>query len=191
MSDLQLLVDSIDVPRNTGLEGFIHTIRQILRLPRVQSININARGKVTYERYVAEGEKDPIKVDFTGVEPGDIIRNALNGVEELTTSIQDAAVILVTMLDRVSLEKLFPVAFVTGANSIFWSWYPDTTRSSLSSRDSICGLPVYYDRHLPDTALILCAALARDGALIDTQKAYKVEMIPVVAPRTDVEVLNV
>ncbi len=192
MSDLELTTSSIEVPKNTGHEGFIHTIRQILKLPRVQSISINARGKVTYERYVAVD--DPAKttgVDFSGIEPAHIIRNALNGVEELVLQAENSAAVLVGMLDWARVEKFYPIAFVTGANTSFWSWYSDSTRVFLAARDSICGLPIYFDRHVPDTALILCVSLSSDGALIDTHKAYKIEMSPMLAPRTDVEVFNV
>ena len=192
MSDLELVTDSIDVPKNTGIEGFIQTIRQILRLPRVQTITVNARGKVSYDRYVAEGDPDQtIGVDFSGIEPAHIVRNALNGVVELVLQAENSAVILMGMLDWARTEKFHPIAFVTGANTTFWSWYAESTRTSLAARDSICGLPVYFDRHIPDTALILCASLAKDGALIDTHKAYKIEMSPRLAPRTEVEVLNV
>lgn len=192
MPDLVLVTHSIDVPKNTGHEGFIHTIRQILKLSRIQSINISARGKVTYERYVAgEEPRSAIGVDFTGIEPSHIIRNAINGVEEIILDAQNAAVILVDMLDRSRTDGFFPTAFVSGANSTFWDWYPGTTLYPLSARDSICGLPLYYDRHVPDTALILCASFTSDGALIDTQKAYKIEMAPVLVPRTDVEVFSV
>lgn len=191
MSDLELVTSSIDVPKNTGHEGFLHTLRQILKLPRVQSVEINARGKVTYQRFVAEDEPKMVGVDFTGVEPWHIIRNAADGVEELVLGTYNAAVVLAGVLDRASTEKLYPTAFVMSPNTVFWLWYPHTTSFSLASRDTICGLPIHFDRHIPDTTLILCASFARDGALVDTQKAYKVEMDYMVAPKTEVEVLDV
>lgn len=191
MSDLELVASSIDVPKNTGLEGFVHTIRQILKLSRIQTITVNARGKVTYERYAAEDEPKTIGVDFTGVEPWHIIRNAPDGVEELVLGSYNAAIVLAGILDRCTSEKLHPIAFVTSPNTALWHWYQHTTNFSLATKDSICGFPVHYDRHLPDSVLILCSSFARDGALVDTQKAYKIEMDYVIAPKTEVEVLDV
>lgn len=191
MADLELVASSIDVPKNTGHEGFIHTIRQILKLPRIQSIEINARGKVTYKRFVDEEEPKTVGVDFTGVEPWHIIRNAQDGVEELVLGTYNAAVVLAGVLDRAAMDKLHPTAFVLSPNTVFWMWYPSTTNFSLASRETVCGLPIYFDRHIPDTVLILCASFAREGALVDTQKSYKIEMDYMVAPKTQVEVLDV
>jgi len=191
MGELQLVTSSIDIPKNTGVEGFIHTLRVLLKLPRIQNVNINAKGKVTYERYQAEDEQDPIGMDFTGVEPWHIARNAPDGIEELVLGTYNAATILCGVLDRASFEKLYPVAFVASTNTVLWEWYGYTTSFSLGTRTALCGFPIHYDRHVPDTALILCASLARDGALIDTQKAYKIELDYLIAPRTEVEVLDV
>lgn len=189
MSDLQLVTHSIDVPRNTGIEGFMHTVRVLLKLTHLQSINIDAKGRVTYERYVAEGEREKIGVDYEGVEPWHIARNAPDGVEELLVGSVNAAVTLAAMLDRSTGEKLYPTAFVASPNTTLWRWYQHTTGFALSSQGHLCGLPLYPDRHIPDTALILCSSFVRDGALVDTQKAYKIEMDYVTPPTTDVEVI--
>jgi hypothetical protein len=189
MAELQLVTHSIDVPKNTGIEGFMITLRELLKLTRLQSINIDAKGKVTYKRYAEDGERQKIGVDYEGVEPWHIARNAPDGVEELLLSSPNAAVTLAAVLDRASGEKLYSTAFVASPNTILWKWYQYTTGFSLGSPSHLCGLPVYFDRHIPDSALILCASFAKEGALVDTQKAYKIEMNYVVAPTTDVEVI--
>ena len=189
MSDLQLVTQSIDVPKNTGIEGFMLTLRELLKLPRLQSVNIDAKGRVTYKRYAEEGERQKIGVDYEGVEPWHIARNAPDGVEELLLSSPNAAVTLTAVLDRASGEKMFPTAFVASPNTILWKWYQYTTGFALGAQRHLCGLPIHFDRHIPDTALILCSSFVREGALVDTQKAYKIEMNYVVAPTTDVEVI--
>ena len=189
MSELQLVTESIDVPRNTGIDGFLHTVREVLKLSRVQSINIDGKGKVTYKRYTDDDDRRLVGIDFTDVEPWHLTRNAPDGVEELLLSSTNAAVTLTAMLDRASYEKLYPVGFVSSPNTMLWGWYQYTTGFSLGSHERLCGVPVYYDRHVPDSALILCASFSRDGALVDTQKAYKIEMDYLVAPSTDVEVI--
>lgn len=189
MSDLQLVTHSIEVPKNTGIEGFMLTVRELLKLTRLQSINIDAKGKVTYKRYAEEDERQKIGVDYEGVEPWHIARNAPDGVEELLLISPNAAVTLTAVLDRSSSEKLYPTAFVASPNTILWKWYLYTTGFSLGTQGHLCGLPVYADRHIPDSALILCSSFVKEGALVDTQKAYKIEMNYVVAPATEVEVI--
>lgn len=188
MTEFELTTSTIDVPKNTGIEGFVHTVRSILKLPKIQKITISAKGGITYERYVAEDEQKAISVDFAGVEPYHLIRNAPKQIEELVLGSTNAATILAAMLDRATSEQLKPIAFVTGANTVLWRWYQQTTGFSLVSSEAICGLPVYFDRYVPDSALILSATLVKDGAMIDTYKSYKVEMDFMLAPKTHVEV---
>jgi hypothetical protein len=179
--EYKLISDEVEIPKNTGMEGFLHTVKEILKLPRVQSINIDARGKVKYERYLADGEEPKIGIDFKGLEPWGVIRNG--EVEELSVPMKSAMSVLDMVFEFVQREKFFPIAFVTGANSILESWM------RCSPKTSLFGLPIYRDRNCPDTVLLLCAAYSRDAALIDTQKSFKIEMVIVESgPDQDVEV---
>jgi hypothetical protein len=188
MPEYQEIEDSLDIPKNTGIEGFLRTIKEILQLSRVQSININAKGRVSWRRFVLDGEQGVVGADFADLEPWGIIRNG--DVTELPIVSTNAALVLAFMLDRAALEKLHPIAFVTGAETVFWDWYSDSTGQDLMAKDQVYGLPVYTDRHAPDTALILCIGYSRDAALIDTQKSYKIEMDYVLAPGQFVEVFG-
>lgn len=174
MAEYKEVVDTVEVPKSTGVEGFIRLLREILHLPRVQAITIEANGKVSYRHFVLNGETRPIGIDFKGLEPYAVIRNA--PIEELQVHIGNAAIIVTSVLDQAVREKLHPIAFVTGANSVLWKWYASTTGFSLQSQTHLCGLPIHKDRHAPDTALILCAAYSRGAELVDTQRSFKVEM---------------
>lgn len=185
MVDYKEVVNSIDVPPNTGVDGFLHTIRSILALPRVQSINIEGSGKVTYKHFALEDEA-LIGIEFEGLEPWYIIRNA--EVQEFFTDYTNAAVVISELFDRVAIEKLHPISFVTGANSIIWEWYEYTTGIRPRAGDQVFGLPLYMDRNAPDSVLILCSGYSRGGALIDTKKSFKIEMFVASAPETTVEV---
>lgn len=177
---------TVQVPKNTGIPGFLHTIQEILKLPRVQSITIDAKGRVVYRRYVVNGERGQIEVGFEKVEPYALIRNG--PLEEVTSSAVNAAVILASMLDAASNEGLHPVAFVAGANTVLWDWYVKSTGFEVYSREFLCGLPLLQDRHVPDTAIILCAAGNKNAGLVDAQKSYKLEM-EIADMSTDVEVI--
>jgi hypothetical protein len=184
--------DKVEVPENTGIEGFLHTIRELLRRPRMQQITIDSKGMITYRHYVQEGQPaNNVGIEFGDISPHGIIRNA-EVVELAVDPGQSAAAVIAAVMDLAAVEQYQPVAFATGADSVFWGWYSMTTGVSLNSRHSIMGLPVYTDRLLPDTALILCTAYGKDAALVDTQRAYKVEMELAATPPPDttVEVLK-
>jgi hypothetical protein len=188
MPEYREIEETLNVPKSVGMEGFLRTIREILKLPQVMSVNIDANGAVTYRRFVMENEPATVGIDFSDLEPWGVIRNG--EVEELPVLSQSAAIVLGMMMDRASAEKMHPVAFVTGANSVFWEWFFDSTGHRITSREYVLGLPLHTDRHAPDTALILCAALTRDAALVDTRKSYKIEMNYLLGPNTVVEVFN-
>jgi len=163
MSAYQEKTNSVVVPKNTGVEGFIKTLRGILSLPRVQSINIDAKGKVQYTRYVREGETDsPLGVDYTNIEPWSIIRNG--HLDELNyRNGEPATNVIAAMFDKVACEGLTPIAFATGADTDLWSWHQRTAGVTLTKTNSIYGLPVYMDRQMPDYSLVLCAAYVKGG----------------------------
>ena len=181
---------SVEVPRNTGVDGLLYTIREILKRPRVQTVTIDARGTVTYKRFAREDEEDKnIGLSFEGLSPADILRNG--DVQEVPLLFGlNAAVAMGKLFDMAGQDQLHPTTLVSGAASIFWVWYRKTTGLALKPSDEIYGLPFLRDRGVPDTALILCAAYGRDAALVDTKKAYKIEMeAGVTLPNTTVEIL--
>ena len=47
---------------------------------------------------------------------------------------------------------------------------------SIESRDTLLGYPLYYDRNIPGTVLVLCAGVDHATALIDTKLSLKIEM---------------
>jgi hypothetical protein len=190
MPDYRKVEESMEVPRNTGVSGFIRTLEGILRLPRVQTIHVDAAGKVSWARYVMEEEDlAPLSVGFEDLEPWAIIRNREVVELSIEAVAQSAPLVLAMMLDRAAMEGLHPTAFVSGAETVFWNWFADTSGYRLASKQMIMGLPFYLDRHAPDTALILCAAYTANALLSDSQKGYKIEMNYITtAPDTYVEV---
>jgi hypothetical protein len=189
-NDFQEVEDVIEVPPNTGESGFIHTIRTYLRMPRVQEINIDSRGRVRVRRYAKKNDSDRnigMDLDFGELQPHGIVRNTR--VEEVSVyEGANAAVVLGGLLDLVAVSQLKPLAFLTGADSVLWEWYRLSTGVALKGQQSVHGLPVYTDRALPDTALILASGYGRDAALVDTRLALKIEMPVHSRPETTVEI---
>ncbi len=189
MNEFKEVTDTIQVPRNTGIEGFLHTVKTLLRLPKVTDIHIDSRGTITCKRYAKEGDSTHnAGVDFEALTPSSIVRNT--HVDEVTApSNANAAVLIGSLFDMVSVAQLKPLAFLTGADSALWEWYRTTTHSSLNSRDTLHGLPLHTDRKIPDTALILAAGYGRDAALVDARNSFKLEMPVFSYPEPIIEVL--
>jgi len=184
--------DTIQVPANTGIEGFLHTIREILRRSGVQSINIDARGMVSYRRFIPKTKDGAdlrnIGVSFEELQPSGIVRNANVEEVQLYDNV-NASVVVGALCDMARTIRLNPTAFVSGADTVFWEWHRATTGVSLRSRDHLYGLPFLTDRLIPDTALLLCAGYGRDASFADTRQVYKVEMPSAELPNSDVEVI--
>lgn len=193
MPDYKEVTQAIQVPENTGLEGFMRTLRTILKLPRVQEVRIDSRGQVSFRRFVADSEEEEAKannfgVDFDTLQPYYIVRNS-KVQEFIPPPNLSAAVVLGLMFDKVAKDRLTPLSFVTGKTSALWDWYRYTTGHQLEDRETLFGLPLRTDRHLPDTVLLLCAGFGRDASFIDTQASYKVEMPVYELPTTEVQVM--
>jgi hypothetical protein len=168
------LTGTIEVPANVGIEGFLLAIRNILKLPRVQDVHINARGNISFKRFVRKGEgHDPLEVNFDSLMPYAIIRNSM--VSELAAPSDNAAVAVAQLFAMAARDHLVPVSFVGGAKTDFWAWLDKSTGvpMSLSSTDEAFGVPFLRDRQLEDHVLVLCAAYTRTSTLIDVQRSYK------------------
>jgi hypothetical protein len=171
--DYKEVTETVEVPKNTGIRGFLHVVEGILKRPRVQGIEIDARGKVSYRYFARKGEENlPLSMSFDTLMPYMAIRSGT--VVELADPSSHAPTAIGQMFDRAASDHLFPVAWVSGANTRLWDWYADTTELSPSSKEEFFGLPFLTDRAIPDETLILGAAYARGAALIDLQKSYKV-----------------
>lgn len=189
MDGYQEKSNSVAVPKSTGIDGFLKTLRSILSLPRVQSISIDARGTVNYTRYVKEGESEgPLNVDYAGLQPWNIIRNG--NLDELQHhSKEPASNVVATLFNRVAREGLTPVAFATGINTCFWKWHEMTAGIELVKTSSAYGLPIYTDRQLPDYRLVICAGYVRSG-LVDCHRFIMANMSSdVTGPETNVDIL--
>lgn len=165
----------VEVPKAAGVTGFLLTVEKILKLPRVQEIHIDARGKVSYRHYVREGEPmQELQVDLESVMPYAVVRNST--VSELVAPDYNAAVALGQLFDLCAADHLFPTAFIAGPTTEFWKWYEASTTIAITSREELYGVPILLDRFVEDRTLILCASFSRTGVLVDTQRSYKLVM---------------
>ena len=169
--------ETIEVPKGTGIEGFMLAIRAVLQLPRLQTVQIDSRGKVSYKYFLREGEESrTLELDFDALMPYAIVRNGV--VSEVLPMSENAAVVIGQMFTRAAADHVYPVAWLGGANSVLWEWFlaslgPD---NPVHTAEDLYGLPLLRDRMVDDQVLILCCAFSRGSSLIDTQRSYKLLM---------------
>jgi hypothetical protein len=169
--------EAVEVPKGTGIEGFMRAIREVLQLPRVQEIHVDARGKVSYKYFLREGETpSELKVEFDSLMPYAIVRNGLVVEVQPRAGADNAAVILGQMFARAAIDHVYPVAWVAGANTIFWRWFDESTGQASLVHDELFGLPFVRDRMVEDPVLLLCTAYGRYASIVDTQRSYKLLM---------------
>lgn len=163
----------VEVPKGAGIAGFLMAIEEILKLPHVQGVHIDAKGKVSYTRFLKENEEViPLQIDFSTLSPYAVIRNS--DVTEIGPAPLSAARTTGLLFRRAVIDRLYPIAFVGGANSDVWRWLQEELFGEPPTKEEFFGFPFYTDRMIEDYMLFLCVGYSRNGALIDTQKAYKI-----------------
>ena len=166
----------IEIPPNTGVEGYLHVVREAFKLPKIFRIILDI-GKVTVVRRAKKGETEEpnLNAQFDHLEPYNVIRNA--AVKELSyPETLNASAAIAALLDAAVANGYTPIAFVTGAQTILWSWLYFRDDLEVHNRESLFGYPLHADRRIPDTALVLCAGVDKTEALIDTRLSIKIEM---------------
>ncbi len=170
--ELKERLSKITIPKGSGTEGFVRSLRGILQLPRVQRIVIE-RGQVEFMRLAHAEEPDkPLNIDFETLRPAYIIKNT--DLVELDY-IQEAPKALALLFRRASLDRLYPTVFVGGTRSYIWKWF-QSSGLELPVTDELYGLPFVTDEEFTDDMLFMCAAPVRGSTIVDTQRAYKILM---------------
>jgi hypothetical protein len=168
--------EEIDIPHGAGSAGLLEAVRGVLTLPRVQSIEINVRGKITYSFFLPKGEKakEPV-INFEKVMPYAIARNGK--IEELPYPSGDAITACAELFERAERDHMYPVSFLGGEKTDFWPWYAEARGhegAAANTREELFGIPFLIDSHMENTTLLLCTAYRRGAPITDTVKSYKI-----------------
>jgi hypothetical protein len=175
---LELVTKTIEVPKNTGPDGFMVAVKSIIRIPRVKSIEINAKGVITYSYYKIEGSPDaPMSVEFETVTAAAVIRNT-DTIEIQYPQDEPAPLIICRMFRAVRVAGLVPIQFVSGVGTSIWEWHASSGMDISDVRDELYGLPLVLDPHIPDEALVLCAGYDKNSTMIDAVRSFKAAMLP-------------
>lgn len=167
---------TVEVPQNTGVQGYLTAIEQIIAQPRVQRVVLESNGRVTYTRLVSDDDDvAPHNVDFEHVLPYAIIRQ-VEIVEESFPISYTACAVVAGLVDKACVAGYYPICFVTGVHSQLWEWLRVRSGLTISVTELLYGYQVYRDQEVPDEVLILCAGNKGAHAVIDTRIAIKVVM---------------
>ena len=174
MPEYKEMTETVDVPKNTGAEGFLLVVSKLLRLPRVQNISISGSGTVRYTRVIRQDEKvTPIDIDFSSVTPFGVIRN--NDIVEIEED-KDSVHAVARLFQSAAMEHLFPVVWVSGPDTTFWMWHERQKLQMSSSRDEAYGLPFLYDDQVPASTLLFATAYTRGASVLNIKKTFKILM---------------
>jgi hypothetical protein len=184
MSDYKQVEETVDIPLDTGVDGFLLAIRQILLLSRVIELHINSKGKVTYKRWVRDEDEanTNLRLDFESVTPIGVIRN--NNI--IDVGVVDAkvspAVAVCRLLHRIQADHMYPAVLVVGANSVFFDWFRGCGIDIQKNAERFFGHQLMRDRFVEDDVLLVCTSFGSSGSLIDTRTTYKLLLPPREAP---------
>lgn len=184
MSDYKQVEETIDIPLESGIDGFLLGIRQILALSRVVELRVHGNGKLTYKRWVRDEDEANanLRIDFESVTPIGVIRN--NDVVDVGV-VDDKvspAVAVCRLLHRVQVDYMYPTVLVVGANSVFFDWFRGCGIDIQKNAERFFGHQLVRDRFVEDDTLLVCASYGPGGSLIDTRTTYKLLLPPREAP---------
>ena len=184
---LQARTKTIEVPRSAGIDGFMHVVREALRLPRIQNLTVDRTGKLTITQLQEEEGDVNLNVSFEHLSPYHVIRNAKIKELQCSDAISSLGVVA-AMLDNVACLGHTPIAFVVGTQTLLWDWLSSCELYAFKDRDSLLGHPLYSDKDIPAHTLVLCAGVGESPALVDTKLSVAVSMQTRV-PENEVSVL--
>jgi hypothetical protein len=177
LGEFELIEETTEIPKGSGIDGFLLVIKHILIMPRVQSITIDGRGKIHMKRYARKDEPTvQSMLDLATVEPATIAM--ANTIEEVVYDQHDlrGAIDIVCMLmSKASVDKLYPVCFLAGVQTPLFDWIRKTSMFTFSP-DSLMGFPVHLLRTIPDDTLLLCTAFGPRASVVDIRHTYKVAL---------------
>lgn len=181
MSKLSKIQRSIEIPKNTGIQGFLRAIRSVLELPRTVwfQAELKKGGAVlSYERYIEEGQEErPPQIDFGSLTPYRLIR--LTDIREIAVPPSgDAGRVVADLFRLMAAESLWPLAWVGGQNSTFWAWHSQTTGVPLEVGSTAAyGLPFLTDAEVDNETLLLVGGYQRGAELNEAQLTLRI-LIP-------------
>lgn len=175
MSDYRQVERTVSVPPESGVDGFLLAIRNILSLSRVTELKVHGKCEVTYTRWVrSEDEANAnLRMDFESVTPFNVIRNNEIVDYGIVSDYHIPTVVLCNLIHKLAEDHFYPTAFVIGANSGFFDWLESGGVSLPKNANRVLGYQLLRDRFVDDVTVLLGAAYGPGGSIIDTRVTYR------------------
>lgn len=171
---LHSVTRTLQVPKATGVQGFLRTIERVLTVPRLRSMHVSHTGQVSYEALVPEEVKDlpVLDVELESLLPSQLLRN-IETAEYLPKEGSTPTDQVVGTILQVLAAGLFPCRWLCADLRTVHKW--SGLVPSVADED-LLGFPVMEDPGLPREALILLGAVLRGAALVDSSLAVVLSM---------------
>lgn len=172
----------VDVPQGAGTAAFLRALEGVLRLPMVQSINVDITGRVTATHYVPVDGTDLELPTFTfdDLTPYAVARNG-QIVEVLPAEYGAAGAGILFLLFRLlAAARLHPTGWVVPSGGAFRSWVQNHVIGHLGDDpSSLLGVPVYADTSdsLGENVVLLGGCPVRGAPFSDTTYTLKVSLL--------------
>lgn len=165
----------VTVPPRAGVEGFLHVLKEILKLPRVTEVRMTDRGEVQFW-WNEPTDTDslslgPVTLDLAPLSVEHALANA-NVVDEPFDEDRHVSLIAPALLARAQEEGVYPLLFVVHSPSEFRKWILACTGLHFGSRGCF-GFPLEGDSSIPDDVVVLLATMRRSTSILDTTHAFR------------------
>lgn len=169
--------ETFEIPKSTGLSGFLSVISSILKQPMVQLIEVTP-SKVRYKRMVQEGSNSmPLEIELETLTPYAVLRNCREIYEfefdDKLDFTKNVFLVLFTMFREVNEEQLYPICWMSGTRSLLFDHIKAATDRRWRDADDFMGLPFRTDAQIEDNILILCAGANQSRENVDVEYAFR------------------
>ncbi len=152
---------TIAVPRASGVQGFLHAMKEVLSRHNVDSVVVNSSGQVDVVIWVKNRDENhefgPMQtaIGFESLMPAELLSRIT--LQEVATEADVLPELLMTRLfQEVDVEGLFPALLVVQNLDTFGKWYRAVTRQPF--RGNVFGCHVAEDQNIADDIAILFAS---------------------------------
>lgn len=166
---------TVTVPPRAGVEGFLHVLKEILKLPRVTEVRMTDRGDVQFW-WNEPVDTDPLSLGPTTLDLAPLsVEHALSKalvMDEPFDEERPYSLIVPSLLARAQDDGVYPLLFVVNSPAVFRRWILEWTGLHFGSKGCF-GFPLEGDSSIPDDVVVLLATMRQSTSILDTTHAFR------------------
>lgn len=166
---------TVTVPSRAGVEGFLHVLKEILKLPRVTEVRMTDRGEVQFW-WNEPVSLDPLSLGPTTLDLAPLsVEHALVNASIVDEPFDDGrhiSLIVPSLLARAQEDGVYPLLFAVHSPSAFRKWILECTGLHFGNKGCF-GFPLEGDSSIPDDVVVLLATMSHSTSILDTTHAFR------------------